>query len=707
MNDEDVIITDGTPIDPGDSSDTPPVDEETVPDIHDEGDRPDIDWDETGVEGDADAQQTFTSQPVPPYRAGDLWENQGSEYVCINGKDEGESFASDDWIPAEAAETTPTTVTNTITIVETITDFSAESIADYQARGAVAYAIYDNGTRVQVPWSSVVQPIPTEPEIVADEALAIATATNQHFWQRSTDPDNDGAGTGAFVTDEEQSAFLEAAAAGFPDTTKPYHNLLMNSLGILLRTALKNLVSITKSAIAFYDGQGNEAANVMASFGKDGFQVGVTGKSHLVGDYHSLQLIDKNSATYFHVSDLRDNTGYATVTESFESNGYSDYVILTAQASSLVLVTAGGVDVTSRCQRETVVVDGVLTTRVRLSPGDIPEAGELIVVQYKTSEAMRAFTFGVRRGGVGGYSATIGEWNTASGIASFAEGYGNTASEHYSHAEGRQTTASGRYSHAEGNQTVASGWYSHAEGYLTSAAYSSHAEGARSEASGHGAHAEGSSTVASGDDSHAQNIGTVAASGGQTALGKYNVEDANDKYAFIIGNGTSDSARSNALTVDWDGNVEASGSVSAGGDLDVTGAATVGGNIAASGNVTAANIGTFVTASGSSISCASSTYVNIANFTLAAGTWIVMASVEMAASTTGRRVAVIGTGSADDSNLGVSFRATENPVSGGPTRVKLMGVIRPTASTTYYFKAWQNSGAAINGTGTVQAVRIK
>lgn len=102
---------------------------------------------------------------------------------------------------------------------------------------------------------------------IADEAASVANAVNQHFW---TD-DN-----GAHVTDITQDAWTKAAAAGFPDVSdsKPYPNLLMNSLGILLRSALNNLVSITRSAIAFYDGQGNNASNVVASFGTNGAQVG-------------------------------------------------------------------------------------------------------------------------------------------------------------------------------------------------------------------------------------------------------------------------------------------------------------------------------------------------------------------------------------------------------------------------------------------------
>lgn len=63
--------------------------------------------------------------------------------------------------------------------------------------------------------------------------------------------------------------------------------------------------------------------------------------------------------------------------------------------------------------------------------------------------------------------------------------------------------------------------------------------------------ATGNNSIASGQYSHAQNYMTRAASNYQTALGKCNVEDTNGAYAVIVGNGTSDNARSNALTVGW------------------------------------------------------------------------------------------------------------------------------------------------------------
>lgn len=55
----------------------------------------------------------------------------------------------------------------------------------------------------------------------------------------------------------------------------------------------------------------------------------------------------------------------------------------------------------------------------------------------------------------------------------------------------------------------------------------------------------------------------------QTTIGKYNIDDANNKYAFIIGNGGFDQPNStyrysNAFTVDWDGNTEIAGNLNVG-----------------------------------------------------------------------------------------------------------------------------------------------
>ena len=157
-------------------------------------------------------------------------------------------------------------------------------------------------------------------------------------------------------------------------------------------------------------------------------------------------------------------------------------------------------------------------------------------------------------------------WNSnkfslAKGTSSHVEGKDNLALGDFSHAEGTNTTVSGYTSHAEGNNTTASGDFSHAEGDWTVA-------------SGYYSHAEGTGSTASGLSSHAEGTGTKASSKNQHVQGKYNIEDTTGTYAHIVGNGTSSSARSNAHTLDWDGNAWYKGKVSIDGtpteDKDLT-----------------------------------------------------------------------------------------------------------------------------------------
>ena len=116
---------------------------------------------------------------------------------------------------------------------------------------------------------------------------------------------------------------------------------------------------------------------------------------------------------------------------------------------------------------------------------------------------------------------------------------------------------------AEGNENKASGTSSHAEGELTTASgYASHAEGAGTTSRSNSSHAEGSNTIAGGDYSHAEGYYTIASSNHQHAQGKYNIEDREKKYAHIVGNGTSSIDRSNAHTLDWNGNAWYSGKLS-------------------------------------------------------------------------------------------------------------------------------------------------
>ena len=118
------------------------------------------------------------------------------------------------------------------------------------------------------------------------------------------------------------------------------------------------------------------------------------------------------------------------------------------------------------------------------------------------------------------------EGNQATKECSFAGGFNCLATDICTFAIGNYATASGNTSASIGQNTEATGDYSFATNYFT-------------KASGLASFSEGYQTIASGDYSHVQ--------------GKYNIEDTDNKYAFIIGNGTSDTTRSNAFAIDWNG----------------------------------------------------------------------------------------------------------------------------------------------------------
>ena len=142
----------------------------------------------------------------------------------------------------------------------------------------------------------------------------------------------------------------------------------------------------------------------------------------------------------------------------------------------------------------------------------------------------------------GEYSHAEGAGTAAYGDYSHAEGLGSVTFEAYSHAEGYHTVSNGPGTHAEGRGTISEGMWSHAENY---GAY----------AKGWGSHAEGNSTIASGEAQHVQ--------------GRFNIEDTENKYAHIVGNGEYAKKRSNAHTLDWSGNAWFKGNVFVNGTSQV------------------------------------------------------------------------------------------------------------------------------------------
>lgn len=123
-------------------------------------------------------------------------------------------------------------------------------------------------------WGDRVNAAAAAAATLAQEAKDIADAIGQYAW-------NDTNGT--HVSTEE----------GVAEGTR---NILLNSYGILLRAAANYLAALSQSGIAFYDGQGNLAENIVASFGASGAQVGSDAQAHLQIDGDSVDVVDPNAA---------------------------------------------------------------------------------------------------------------------------------------------------------------------------------------------------------------------------------------------------------------------------------------------------------------------------------------------------------------------------------------------------------------------------
>ncbi|TVQ88650.1 MAG: hypothetical protein EA393_08425 [Bacteroidetes bacterium] len=189
-------------------------------------------------------------------------------------------------------------------------------------------------------------------------------------------------------------------------------------------------------------------------------------------------------------------------------------------------------------------------------PGDPPVSGAgTRMMWYPDKAAFRA-------GRVSGSDA--GNWDKDSiGRYSFALGWNTKASAFASTAFGNGTTAAGTASTAMGMGTTAL-WFSTAMGSNTNAINSyTTAMGSGTTASGTYSTAMGRATTAAGRHSTAMGYSTNAPSVSETALGSFNSlytpsnswQWNNIDRLFVIGNGTSETNRSDALVLLKNGNL--------------------------------------------------------------------------------------------------------------------------------------------------------
>lgn len=315
-----------------------------------------------------------------------------------------------------------------------------------------------------------------------------ATVNTQYFW---TDDD------GAHVTEMPQEDWIDARDEGFPDISdsNPYSNSLWTSLAMLFRTGVSNIVSIGRSAVAFFDGLGNAPKNVIAMFGRDMARVGNSGSMHTDISAGSISMLNGTDRLMRIGGDLTGRT------KPYHVYGMSQ---LDREAYYIGMSVVEGEEVYQMPSEPAYAyVD---------APMDEP-APELWVRSDYADDP----TEFVR-------------------IDDLEEMMGSSFADIYRYET--QVMEGGSV-----NRHVY--WFSHVNGA---------SEEAVTDWQIRSTYPERLPMTAIGE-------GCVAASPNQVVLGRYNVVDTQNRYTLIVGNGTDDSHRSNALTLDWSGNLSISGSM--------------------------------------------------------------------------------------------------------------------------------------------------
>ena len=305
---------------------------------------------------------------------------------------------------------------------------------------------------------------------------------------------------------------------------------------------------------------------VLATFNANGITLGQTNQGHMVLDFNSLELYDKNGILYTNIGDLRGADGYFTLTETFVTTEPTSQFNVSFQIASV----------------NSVKIDGVATQAYHaytyyITTNSPVATGKTVAIEYKTAAQIYRYDFGTRDSGtnVGAfsvvcgaqqsaterYSAAVGgRYNKARGVASLVVGGDSNL------AVGSMSSICGGY---DNTIPVNADFASICGGYSNraSGAYSFIGGGTANASSGAYSFASNRNNAASGDNSSAIGHGNKARGESQFAFGKYCIEDNNNEFAEVVGNGTADNARSNARTLDWSGNEVLAGGLTVGGDI--------------------------------------------------------------------------------------------------------------------------------------------
>ena len=427
--------------------------------------------------------------------------------------------------------------------------------------------------------------------------LCIGLSVNAQIATNGTN--NSGTGASAIGVDTEASGG-RSTAMGIATTASGYSSTAMGK-----ETTASDSIS---TAMGY-----KTTASGFASTAMGVFTTASDYASTVIGHYNSSGSTE-TSATIFNTA----NTAFVIGNGTDDSNRSDAFKVMfngdTYVSNSLYL---GGTEITSTAA-ELNLLSGVTSlgtgilepvtengnTGVRLSSSDASTHGDIGRNAVDLSfSGITSLVYGA----TGQNSVAMGISSTASGYVSTAIGLSTTASERGTTAMGVGTTANGDSSTAMGNGTTANGDYSTAMGFETKASgFSSTAMGEGPEASGITSTAMGVFTTASGLVSTAMGERSTASGDYSTAMGYYSTASdyaslvvgrwnssgssatSADSFstsapAFVIGNGTGSSSRSDAFKVMFNGDATVSNDLMVNGDVTVSSDARLKANIVSLG----------------------------------------------------------------------------------------------------------------------------
>lgn len=235
---------------------------------------------------------------------------------------------------------------------------------------------------------------------IAQNADAIATATDQHFWADTN---------GVHVSTDE-------------DDPTGAQNIVMNSAGVLLREGSDYLAAFTPSAVAFYDGNGNDPENITATFGSGGAIIGKSDTAQAVMSGDGFSFYDDTGVTIAEMAKSATAVSETVTEKVFLQTSTFTYIISHTPASGSTLdVWISGYNIASNTATfaygtsgsaslawtggsATVAYDGNLTITATGQTGWV----NLNVTVTTGSYYPPYFTFGTRKGTAYPFSVAAG-----------------------------------------------------------------------------------------------------------------------------------------------------------------------------------------------------------------------------------------------------------------------------------------------------------